>query len=92
VPDSTIRRRLIAHGRVQGVFFRDSLRERARSEGVSGWAENRSDGAVEMVLEGPPDAVEKLVHYVEQGPGSAHVESLESHDEEPEGLSSFEVC
>jgi acylphosphatase len=91
VSDSSIRRRLVAHGRVQGVFFRDSTRERARSAGVAGWAKNRSDGAVEVVLEGPPDAVERLARFVEQGPGSAQVESLDYHDEEPEGLSGFEI-
>jgi acylphosphatase len=91
VSDSVIRRRLIAHGRVQGVFFRDSTRERARSTGVAGWAANRSDGAAEVVLEGPRDAVEKLTRFVEQGPGSATVESLDCREEEPEGLSGFEI-
>ena len=47
-----VRRRLLVHGRVQGVFFRDATRERARSEGVAGWARNLADGAVEVVLEG----------------------------------------
>ena len=91
VPDRVIRRRLVAHGRVQGVFFRDSTRERADSAGVAGWATNRSDGAVEVVLEGPREAVEKLTRFVEQGPGSAIVESLDCHDEEPEGLFGFEI-
>ena len=40
----TVRKRLRAHGRVQGVFFRDSLRRAAEREGVSGWAANRDDG------------------------------------------------
>jgi Acylphosphatase len=46
----TVRRRVVVSGRVQGVFFRDSTRERAEAEGVAGWACNRGDGAVEVVL------------------------------------------
>ena len=89
MPDSVIRRRLVAHGRVQGVFFRDSTRQRAESAGVAGWARNRSDGAVEVVLEGPPQAVEQVEAYVTRGPGDASIESVETHDESPEGLSGF---
>ena len=86
-----IRRRVTAHGRVQGVFFRDSARERATAHGVSGWVCNRSDGAVEAVLEGPPEAVERVIRFFETGPASADVERLDVQDEEPEGLSGFKV-
>jgi acylphosphatase len=82
---------MVARGRVQGVFFRDATRARARSAGVSGWARNRSDGAVEVVLEGPPDAVDRMTRFVRQGPGSASVDTIDSHEEEPEGLSGFEI-
>jgi len=87
----TIRRHLVVHGTVQGVFFRDSTREAAENEGVAGWASNRPDGSVEVVLEGPPDAVESVAGYVRRGPSSARVENVESHDESPEGLSGFEI-
>ncbi|HXD59693.1 MAG TPA: acylphosphatase [Thermoleophilaceae bacterium] len=86
-----IRRRVVARGRVQGVFFRDSVRRRAQSRGVSGWVSNRSDGAVEAVFEGEPDAVESLVEYSREGPRSAEVSDLEVLDEDPEGLTGFEV-
>jgi acylphosphatase len=86
-----IRRRVVAHGEVQGVFFRDSVRERANAQGVSGWVRNRSDGAVEAVLEGEPDAVERVLQFYESGPPEARVEDIEMEDEEPEGLSGFEV-
>jgi acylphosphatase len=88
---SAVRRRVVAHGRVQGVFFRDSVRQRAQSRGVSGWVTNRSDGAVEAVFEGEADAVESLVEFSRQGPRSAEVEDLEVFDEEPEGLSGFAI-
>ena len=47
-----IRRRVVVHGRVQGVFFRDTVRRRASERGVAGWVRNRPDGAVEAVFEG----------------------------------------
>jgi acylphosphatase len=86
-----IRRRLIVHGDVQGVFYRDSTRHAARNEGVSGWAANRSDGSVEVVLEGPADAVESVVGYCRRGPSSADVESVDEHKETPEGLTGFKI-
>jgi acylphosphatase len=82
---------VVVHGRVQGVFFRDSLRERAASSGVAGWASNRPDGAVEAVFEGDPDAVETLVRFAQEGPRSAQVERADVSEEEPEGLSGFDV-
>ena len=79
------------HGDVQGVFFRDSTREQAEGHGVRGWVSNRSDGAVEAVLEGPRHAVEAMLSFFEEGPDRASVDRVEVNEEEPEGLSSFEV-
>jgi acylphosphatase len=87
----TIRRRLVVHGKVQGVFFRDSTREAARNEGVAGWASNRPDGSVEVVLEGPADAVESVVGYCRRGPSSAEVDAVDEHEEAPEGLTGFQI-
>jgi acylphosphatase len=86
-----LRRRVIAHGRVQGVFFRDSTRREAQSRGVAGWVRNTPEGSVEAVFEGPGDAVEALVELCRSGPGHAEVEKLEVHEEEPEGLEGFSV-
>ncbi len=66
--DGPARRRVVAHGRVQGVFFRASARQLAEAKGVSGWARNRPDGTLEACFEGPPDAVEQLVAWCSQGP------------------------
>ena len=87
----SVRRRVVVRGRVQGVFFRDSTRRRAESLGVSGWACNRDDGAVEVVAEGEPDAVQALVAFVSEGPRRAEVDDVEVREEEPEGLSGFSV-
>jgi acylphosphatase len=89
--DDKIRRRAVVHGRVQGVFFRDSAREQARAHGVAGWVCNRGDGAVEAVLEGPPEAVQQVVRFLETGPARAQVESVDVSTEPVEGLSGFEV-
>jgi acylphosphatase len=86
---SDTRRRVVAHGRVQGVFFRDSTRREAERRGVSGWARNTDEGTVEAVFEGPAEAVESLVEFVRGGPGHASVSQLDVSEEEPEGLSGF---
>ena len=86
-----IRRRVVAHGRVQGVFFRDSTRRAAESRGVAGWVRNREDGAVEAVFEGEPDAVESMVRLARDGPGHSSVDRLDVNDEEPEGLTGFRI-
>jgi acylphosphatase len=86
-----IRRRVVVHGSVQGVLFRDSCRREARSLGVAGWVTNRRDGAVEAVFEGEPDAVAALVKWCRHGPRGADVESVDEITEEPEGLSRFEI-
>jgi acylphosphatase len=86
-----IRRRVVVHGRVQGVFFRDSTRRQAETTGVAGWVRNRGDGTVEAVFEGDDDAVARIVDWVREGPGHADVERVEVAEEEPEGLSGFQV-
>ena len=78
-------------GRVQGVFFRDSVRRRAEAVGVAGWARNTEDGTVEAVFEGDRQAVDELVEFCRRGPSRAEVATVEVVEEEPEGLSGFEV-
>ena len=86
-----IRRRVVVHGQVQGVFFRDSTRRLAQQHGVAGWVANRWDGTVEAVFEGEAEAVERLVAFCREGPRGAQVKSIDVGEEEPEGLSEFSV-
>lgn len=87
-----VRRRIVVHGHVQGVFFRDSVRERAETRGLAGWVRNRDDGAVEAVFEGTEEDVDALVRFCHEGPRSADVAHAEVVDEEPLGdESGFEV-
>jgi acylphosphatase len=85
------RRRVTVHGEVQGVFFRDSTREEAERRAVAGWVTNRSDGCVEAVFEGDPEAVAAMVAFCREGPSRADVSSVDEKREEPEGLDGFEV-
>ena len=81
----------MVRGNVQGVFFRDSCRQKARSRGVAGWVTNRPDGAVEAVFEGDAGAVQAMVDWCGQGPRGAEVDWVDESTEEPEGLSGFDI-
>lgn len=87
-----IRRRVTVHGRVQGVFFRDTTRRMARSRDVTGWVTNRPDGAVEAVFEGEPEAVESMLRFCREGPPRAEVSHVEVVDEEPQGETGFRTA
>jgi len=78
-------------GRVQGVFFRDSVRREAVARGVAGWAQNCADGTVEAVFEGSSDAVDALVELCRRGPGQAKVDQVEVAEQDPAALEGFEV-
>ena len=83
--------RVIIHGRVQGVFFRDTLRRRAESRGVTGWVTNRGDGTVEAALEGREADIEALLGFCRQGPARAEVDHVDVRQEPPEGLTDFKI-
>ena len=83
--------RVVVHGHVQGVGFRWSVRSEASRCELGGWVRNRPDGTLEAAFEGEPGAVGRLVSFCERGPRGAGVERVETHEEEPEGESGFEV-
>lgn len=82
--------RLVIHGRVQGVFFRDSMRREAQKLGISGWVRNRSDGAVEAAVQGAPADVDLIVRWAHRGPDRAQVERVDVEPHEG-SYSNFEV-
>ena len=74
--------RLRAHGRVQGVGFRDALVEAAILAGVEGWVRNRRDGSVEAWFQGSDEAVARAVSWVRRGPRLARVDRLDVEEVE----------
>ena len=86
-----MRKRVVVSGRVQGVFFRDTVRNAAEREGVAGWVRNTSDGTVEAVLEGVGAAVDRVIAQTREGPPAAEVDAVEVFDEPDEGLTGFRV-
>ena len=83
------RTRVVVHGHVQGVFFRDTVRRQALAAGVAGWVRNNRDGTVEAVFEGEPEAVDRLLRVCREGPRGARVDRVDVADEAPEGLVGF---
>lgn len=79
------------HGRVQGVFFRDSARSAAASRGVAGWIRNSPDGTVQAWFEGDEDAVASMVEWCRHGSSRADVTQVDVENVSPEGVSGFEV-
>lgn len=86
-----VRRRVVVHGRVQGVFFRDTCRREAHAHGVVGWIANRADGTVEAVFEGNAAGVQALIEWCGNGPPMAQVERIDVADEPVAGETGFSV-
>ena len=78
-----IRRRLVATGRVQGVFYRDWFVAQARVLGLDGWVRNRTDGSVEAVVQGAPDAVDAMIANARRGSPAARVAEVVVSDDAP---------
>ena len=88
--EETIRRHVVVSGRVQNVFFRETLRRMAVERGATGWARNTRDG-LEAVLEGPRPVVEELVQWCRTGPPHAVVIHVQVDEEPPKGEGAFRV-
>ncbi len=82
-------RRFIVEGRVQGVWFRASTRQRAEQLGLTGRALNRPDGRVEVIACGDDEALQRLAAWLWQGPELAQVSDVVSEDLPEQGLHGF---
>ncbi|MGA8204974.1 MAG: acylphosphatase [Woeseiaceae bacterium] len=82
-------RRFTIRGRVQGVFFRDSTRRIAQSLGLTGHAINLSNGDVEVLACGAPEAIGRLAEWLREGPRMANVSEVIEHDADWEDLPGF---
>jgi acylphosphatase len=83
--------RVVASGRVQGVFYRATCAERARTIGLAGWVRNRPDGTVEAVFEGDDARVEAMIAWCRRGTDLSRVDALEVVEEEPVGERGFRI-
>ena len=86
-----VRRRVLVSGRVQGVWFRESARDQATAAGADGWVRNLVDGRVEVVVEGPEAAVDRVVAWCRHGPPRARVDAVDVTTEAAVGETGFRV-
>lgn len=68
--------RLFVKGKVQGVFFRQALKVKAKQNNVTGWVRNLKDGRVETVFEGDDVDVGSVIEWCHAGPANARVEDV----------------
>lgn len=86
-----MRKRVIVRGLVQGVGFRWSAGREADALGLSGHARNLADGSVEVEIEGPDAAVERMTDWLAQGPSHARVDAVEVTELGETGKAGFEL-
>lgn len=84
-----IKRRLIVHGRVQGVWFRGWAVDQARALGLAGWVRNRRDGSVEILAEGKAAAVTALIERCRHGPPAARVDRVDVEETDEAASAGF---
>lgn len=75
-----ITRHLSLRGRVQGVFFRESMSREAIQRGIRGWVRNRRDGSLEAMLQGEASQVQAVIDWARRGPPAAQVTNIEISD------------
>ena len=88
----TVRTHVYVSGRVQGVFFRGTVSDKATEHGLAGYVRNLSDGRVEAEFQGPEEDVQALVDFCRQGPDAASVNEVEAESMDPDpSASGFSV-
>ena len=83
--------RISVSGRVQGVYFRVSAKQKALNLGVRGFVQNESDGTVSVEVEGESNAVEQMVSWCKKGPGLARVKAIEVTELPVRNFVSFDI-
>jgi acylphosphatase len=86
-----IHRSIRVHGRVQGVYYRQSARDQALRLGLTGFARNEPDGTVQIEVEGDAGAIDRFVTWCEVGPPAARVARVEVSCGEVVGYLGFET-
>ncbi|MFZ0544874.1 MAG: acylphosphatase [Candidatus Promineifilaceae bacterium] len=80
------------HGRVQGVFFRQTTRSEAQKFGLKGWVKNERNGTVSVTAIGPEEVLKQFIEYLHQGPPGAQVSRVEvAWSEAEQSFKGFDV-
>lgn len=83
--------KLRINGTVQGVFFRDFIKEEADNLGIKGFVRNMDDGTVEVFAEGNPDEVRQMIEVCKTGPPHSMIKKVEVIESKFEGFEDFRV-
>ena len=83
--------RLYIEGTVQGIFFREFIKENAERYNVKGFVRNLDDGRIEVFLEGNTDDVKKMIEICQKGPKHSQIRDVEIKEERFQDLKSFKV-
>lgn len=86
-----VARRIQAFGKVQGVFYRASTKNKADELELSGWVKNEPDGTVLIEAKGPKDRIESFIEWCKEGPQFAKVTSLAVEEIHLLNITEFEV-
>lgn len=89
---SNVRAYVLISGKVQGVYFRQNMKQVCKRHNVNGWVRNLKNGKVEAVLEGDEMAVSEVIEWCHAGPADAIVDDVQVEFEDYKGdVDSFEI-
>jgi acylphosphatase len=92
VSSKKVRARILVSGKVQGVYYRQTTKEVASRNGLTGWVRNLVDGRVEAVFEGDKESIDRTIEWCRTGPPNARVQALDVSFEEYSGeFSDFRI-
>ena len=83
--------KILLSGTVQGVFFRDFVKENADTLSVRGFVRNLDDGRLEIVAEGRDEIVGEFLTKCREGPNKAHIKNFETKELKHQGFDSFKI-
>ena len=83
--------RLYIKGIVQGIFFRQFIKDNAERNNIRGFVRNLEDGRVEVFIEGDNENVEKMVDLCQKGPKHSRIEKVDIHEEKFQDFKEFKV-
>ena len=91
MPEETLAFQVIVSGRVQGVFFRSSMKQVAEENNVVGWVRNLKDGRVESFVQGRKSEVDKILEWCRSGPAGAQVDDVSATPIREQPLRNFTI-